>query len=487
MKNLNPEKFLLQKQNPFAKAIITSSLSYTFDELNTKVSGTAYHLKDQYILAGDRVGIIGKNDADFVINILALWQLSAIPVPLNTRLTENEIEEQLLLADCSCVLLQEEAVQYLKNINKKIILYPTQITENKSFIGRKVLNLDEPSVIIFTSGSTNKSKGIILSFGSLYNSALMSNQLLRYTRSDRWMASLPFYHVGGFSIITRSLLFGIPLIIPDSISTEVIKESLSKWQPTFVSLVAAQLKKLIDEGIAPNPELKNCLIGGGFSDYELVRKAYELGWPVNIVYGSTETSSFVTALLKDEIIIKPNSAGRAVPTNEIFIVDDEGNDLKPFEIGEIIIRSNALMSGYLNEDETNQVIKNGFYHTGDIGFLDEDGYLFIEGRKNFLISTGGENVNPVEVETILLQHPLIAEVAVFPLKDKEWGEIIAAAVVKKVNTDKISYDDLKTFLKGKISGFKIPKKIFFTDHLPKTELGKVKKDELINRYRLTSL
>lgn len=486
MKNLNPEKFLLQKQNPFAKAIITSSLSFTFDELNTKVSGTAYHLKDQYISAGDRVGIIGKNDADFVINILALWQLSAIPVPLNTRLNENEIEEQLKLSDCSCVLLQKELAQNLKNINKKIILYPTQITEKKSFIGRKELNLAEPAVIIFTSGTSNKSKGIILSFNSLFNSAINSNQLLRYTRSDRWLASLPFYHVGGFSIITRSLLFGIPLIIPDSLSTEVIKESLSKWQPTFVSLVAAQLKKLIDEGITPNPELKNCLIGGGFSDYELVRKAYELGWSVNIVYGSTETSSFVTALLKDEIIIKPNSAGRAIPTNEIFIVDDEGNDLKPFEIGEIIIRSNALMSGYLYEDETNQVIKNGFYHTGDIGYLDEDGYLFIEGRKNYLISTGGENVNPIEIEKALLEHPFIEEAAVFPLKDEKWGEIICAAVVLKDKSSQLSYNKLKEFLEGKISGFKIPKKIFFEDQLLKTELGKLEKAKLIDRYRLTS-
>jgi acyl-CoA synthetase (AMP-forming)/AMP-acid ligase II len=191
--------------------------------------------------------------------------------------------------------------------------------------------------------------------------------------------------------------------------------------------------------------------------------------------------------LKDEIIIKPNSAGRAIPTNEIFIFDDEGNDLKPFEIGEIIIRSNALMSGYLNKDEKNQVLKDGFYHTGDIGYLDEDGYLFVEGRKNFLISTGGENVNPIEVEKTLLQHPLIGEAAVFPLKDKEWGEIIAAVVVLKNKSARITYDDIKIFLQERISGFKIPKKIFFEDKLPKTELGKIEKDNLINRYRLTSL
>ncbi len=145
------------------------------------------------------------------------------------------------------------------------------------------------------------------------------------------------------------------------------------------------------------------------------------------------------------------------------------------------------MSGYIDESETQRAVKNGFYYSGDIGFLDEDGYLFIEGRKNFLISSGGENVNPIEVEKALLQHPLVAEAAVFPLKDEMWGEIICAAVVLKEKSNQLTLDQLKEFLEGKISGFKIPKKIFYLDQFLKTELGKVKKDELIERYRLTSL
>ena len=361
MTNLNPEKFLLQKQNPSDKAIITSFFNYTFEELKKKVFSTAYHLKEQNICAGDRVGIIGKNDVDFVINILALWQLSAIPVPLNVKLTESEIDEQLTSAKCSSVLTQKEFIERVKSTGKKIIGYPFETESDHPFIGSQEIKLDDPAVIIFTSGSSSKSKGIILSFNSLFNSALGSNQLLRYTSSDRWLASLPFYHIGGFSIITRSLLFGIPLIIPDSLSIEDLREALNKYQPTFISLVAAQLKKIVDDEVSPNPEVKNCLIGGGFSDYELIRKASELGWPVNNVYGSTETSSFVTALLKDELIFKPNSVGRAVPTNKIFITDKDGNEQKPFEIGEIVVQSNALMLGYIDESETNQVIKNGFY------------------------------------------------------------------------------------------------------------------------------
>ncbi len=487
MKNLSPEKFLLLKQNPSAKAIICSSATYTFDQLHQKVLATTSYFRSLQISSGDCVGILGKNDVDFVINILALWQLSCIPVPINTRLTESEIDEQLNFANCSTILIQKDFSEKIINKQKKVIEFPIEINEEISFDRRDKLEANDPAVILFTSGSTKKSKGIILSFDSLYNSAINSNQLLRYTHSDRWLASLPFYHIGGFSIITRSLLFGIPLIIPDSLSIDELVDSLNKWQPTFISLVAAQLKKFIDEGTSPNAELKNCLIGGGFSDMELIVKAYDLGWPVNLVYGSTETSSFVNALLKDEILIKPNSVGRAVPTNRIQISDDDGNELKPFEIGEITVRSNSLMSGYLDGNETKQVIKNGFYFTGDIGYVDEEGYLFIEGRKNYLISSGGENVNPIEIEKILLEHPLIKEAAIFPLKDKEWGEIIAAAVVLKIDSGKIEYEEIKKFLIDKISGFKIPKKIFFEDHLPKTELGKIEKEKLIERYRLTSL
>jgi o-succinylbenzoate---CoA ligase len=485
MKNLSPENFLLLKQNSLSTAIISSSVTYTFKELRKKVLSRASELKSQNVSSKDRVGVLGHNSVDYVTNILALWHLSALPVPINSKLNKTEINELLIAANCNSTLVSEEFLNYVNGIDSKVIDFRSDdnypISES-----REQLNLSDPAVIIFTSGSTSKSKGIILSFSSLYNSALNSNQLLRYTRSDRWLTSLPFYHVGGFSIITRSLLFGIPLIVPDSISVEHLIDSINKFQPTFISLVSAQLKKIVGENISPNPELKNCLIGGGFSDPEIIKKAYDLGWPVNLVYGSTETASFVTALLKDELIIKPNSVGRAIPTNRIKITDDDENELKPFEIGEVAVQSNAIMSGYLNEIDTNKVIKDGFYYTGDTGFVDEDGYLFIEGRKNYLISTGGENVNPIEVEKALLLHPLISEAAVFPLKDKEWGEIIAVAVVLKDRSDKLSYDDIKKFLQERISGFKIPKKIFFEDQLPKTELGKIEKAKLINRYRLTS-
>jgi len=487
MLNISKNNFLLSNQNPATKAIISSSLNLTYHELKQRVFSTAESLKNQNISSGERVGILCQNNPDFVLNVLALWQISAVPVPINIRLTNFEIEEQLNSASCSKLLIENEFSEKIKSLKVNKIIFPSIKTKNSTFTPREDFELNDPAVIIFTSGSTSKSKGVILSFESLYNSAINGNHLLRYTISDRWLASLPFYHVGGFSIITRAILFVIPLVIPDSLSVQDLVQVLNKWQPTFISLVSTQLKKIIDEGMAPNLELKNCLLGGGFADHKLLTKASDIGWPINIVYGSSETSSFVTALLKDEIIFKPNSVGRAVPTNKISISDNLGNELKPFEIGEITIQSNALMAGYLDKNETDKVIKNGFYHTDDIGYVDEEGYLFLEGRKNHLISSGGENINPIEIEDVLVRHPSIKEAAVYPLKDELWGEIVSASIVLSDESINLSFDEIKIFLKEKLPDFKIPKKIFFEEKLPKTDLGKVQKEKLIERYKFTSL
>ena len=181
MKNLSPDRFLLLKQNLSAKAIISSSVSYTFDELRNKVLSTAGYLRKQNISSGDRVGVIGQNDVAFVINILALWQLYAVPVPLNIRLNESEIDEQLTIANCSSVLVQKDLYARVKSKEKKIVQYPFETDSEYTFSEREEMKADNPAVIIFTSGSTSKSKGVILSFNSLYNSAINSNQLLRYT------------------------------------------------------------------------------------------------------------------------------------------------------------------------------------------------------------------------------------------------------------------------------------------------------------------
>jgi O-succinylbenzoic acid--CoA ligase len=482
MKAPPTNRFLLMDQDPKAKAVIMGSTKYNFEDLTKHVLSSASVLSEKGIAKNDLVGIYGSNSPNYLIFILALWQIGAIPVPLNTRLSKSEIQDQINITACKYILIDKENNFKSDNSSIKEIEFPSIKKNGKQFNQRRDINLDETAVIIFTSGSGKSPKGVRLSFNSLYQSGFNSNKLLRYSHSDRWLLSLPLYHVGGFSIIIRSILWGIPIIFPHSFSSDDIALELINSQPTFISLITAQLKILIDKKIPPNPELKNCLLGGGFSDQELVKKAIDLGWPINIVYGSTETASFVTALLTEEFNVKRNSVGRAVPPANIFIFDEYRNELKPYEVGEIAIQSTSLLEDYINKPIAD--LKDRIYFTGDIGYLDEEGYLFMVGRKDYLISTGGENVNPAEVESVLLQHPGISEAIVFPIRDSKWGEIVAAAIVQKDKTSNLTFENVREFLEGKVSIFKIPKKIFIEKEFPKTELGKVERDKLIKNYML---
>jgi O-succinylbenzoic acid--CoA ligase len=240
---------------------------------------------------------------------------------------------------------------------------------------------------------------------------------------------------------------------------------------------------MVEADILPNDELKNTLLGGGFINQRLVFDAISDGWNITKVYGSTETSSFVSSISDEEIYDKPKSVGTAVKPNQIIIVNENRFQIPWGEVGEIAVSSPAVMKGYYNDvDETEKKIEDGFYYTGDMGFVDADNYLFIEARRTDLIVTGGENVNPNEVEKRLIEHPEIADAAVFPLKDNDWGEIVVAAIVLKDEKNSIELDDLQEFLKDDLAGFKIPKKLFVEKELPRNELEKILRGKLIEKY-----
>jgi O-succinylbenzoic acid--CoA ligase len=236
------------------------------------------------------------------------------------------------------------------------------------------------------------------------------------------------------------------------------------------------MKNLLVKNAPPTPELRHVLLGGGFIYSSIMEEAFTKSWKVSKVYGSTETSSFVTILGPEEFKLKPESAGKPILPNEIFIIDESGNELPNDSEGEIAVKSPAVMKRYFeNQEATENKLRNNLYFTGDIGYKDSNGYLYLVNRRNDLIVTGGENVNPVEVEAIILKFSGVKEVCVFGIDDKKWGQKVAAAIIPKPN-EKFSLEDLKDFLKDKIASFKIPKQISVIDELPKTELGKVRRD-----------
>ena len=458
--------------------IISDKERISFKSLNDKSISLANKLKHDGVKPDDIVPILLENSPNFIIAVLALWMTEAIPVPINLKLSKLEIEEQLKFLKCKFVLVDESYKEKI-NVNdvKKIGLSVLNEDSEKIEVD---FNFDESktAVIMFTSGSSAKPKAVELSFSNLIHSALIGNKYLKQTSDDRWLASLPFYHIGGFSIIFRALIFGTAIIFPADLKIKSLHSSIQSFNPSLISLVSSQMSELLNNNIHPNRDLRHVLLGGGFIDSSIIKKALTKGWKVSKVYGSTETSSFVTVLSPEEYKLKPESAGKPIHPNEILIVDENGNELTENTEGEIVIKSPALMKGYFKDDEaTKQKLKDGLYFTGDIGYQDKDGYLYVVNRRSDLVVTGGENVNHVEVEEVIMKFPRVKEVCVFGIDDTKWGQKVAVAIVSKPN-EKFSLEDLKDFLKDKIASFKIPKEIYFVEELPKTELGKIKLENL---------
>lgn len=423
--------------------------------------------KDDYVV------ICIEDKVLFIKTVIALWLIGAVPVPINTRMLDSEIASLLdnnkfkffISDDREIDIRISSAAQIIVADNEKFVNSDNETTE--------IPGVENEAVVIFTSGSTGKPKGVVHTFSSLTGSIENANSILNQEEEkDGWLASLPFYHIGGFQILCRSLYYGSKIIIPKSFQTEDLVKSISVSNPTHLSLVSPQLERLIEKNIVPGNSLKVSLVGGGFIDDDLMIKSEAMGWKPYRVYGSSETASLITALTSKEIKLKPASVGRPLPGVQIKISVDS----------EILINSKSNFKCYLeDENETLNKLADGFYHSGDLGFIDNEGYLFIESRRNDLIVTGGENVNPIEVEKVFMTINGIKEACVFAQPNKTWGQIVACALV----VDSVLVDEkvIKESLKQMLAGYKIPKRFYFTDHLPKTSLGKFEREKIKNIFK----
>ncbi|MGE5806799.1 MAG: o-succinylbenzoate--CoA ligase [Ignavibacteria bacterium] len=459
----------LLEHPPTSAAVFTGNKFFTYSDLVKEIKFSVHSLKYLDISRGDHVGIIRNNEIHFISLVFALWNCGAVPVLLNAKLSNNEIHNQVLFTGCKSVFIHHKFIKELSFPEIKTVEFPfaEKIEAEESF-SFKESKPDDTAVIIFTSGSSGKPKAVELSFENLLQSAVIGNKVLKLNSMDRFLASLPFYHIGGFSIIIRAVLFGSSVIIPESLSAEELIKSITLYNPTAASLVSNQLKIFVEKKIIPPKELRLVLLGGGFFNMELVLEAMNQGWKIAKVYGTTETSSFIAFMNYEESGLRPGASGKAINPNRIMITKE----------GEIGIISPAVMKGYYNnKEETSLKLKDGIFYSGDIGYIDQDGYLYIEAKRNDLIVSGGENINPAEVEKEISAHPKVNEAAVVGIEDKEWGQAVSAAIVVR-QEENLSEDELKNFLKYRIASFKIPKKVVFLNELPKTELGKVQKEKV---------
>jgi o-succinylbenzoate---CoA ligase len=465
--------------NPDGSAVRTGSDRITFRELSERADIRAAQCAAFGIAAGTNVGLLTSVSVETVLVLHALIKTGAVIVPLNARLDETELREQITFADCThCIIdTNAEAIGGLPGDIRAITIADLHDTGVPEEMNPVTIDMDATLAMIFTSGTSGLRKAVELSYSNFLYSAIGTLLRLDIRPDDSWLLSLPVYHIGGFAIPVRTMLYGIPVIVPRSLSTEAIGTSIREDDPSILSLVPTMMKRLIDAGVRPNRSHRVLLLGGGPVDQESVTKWRDAGWKIAPTYGATETCSQV-ATLRPEEASTTLSAGMPLPFNRIRITDDKGSTLPPNETGTIEVSSPAVMKGYYKQRElSDSVVRDGWYRTGDFGRVDERGNLYIDSRRTDLIVSGGENVNPVEVEIALHGHPGVEDVCVFPYPDPEWGQIVAAAIVFRSRPS--NFGEIKKFLSGRLASYKIPKKLYPLESIPYTEHGKINRREIL--------
>lgn len=444
------------EKSPDMPALIIGAQAWTYRRLHALVDDWCGRIAPLGVTPGGRVAVSLPNGLNYVCLVHALARLGVVLEPLNTRLTEREQTWQIEQAGADFVIRAADALAQV---------------ELGAFRSAR-LNLDAVQSIVFTSGTTGTPKGAQITFGNLYHSALASAERLGSSPEDRWFCPLPFYHVGGLSIIFRSGIYGSSIVLPDTTSTEAIIKGLHDSQATIVSLVPTQLYRMLEAGFQPPPSLRLILLGGTASAPELVRRCIERDVPIALTYGLTECASQVATATPGQVRAKPGSVGKPLKGTTVQIVDEAGNDLSPGEYGEIVVSGATVMRGYLGQPPT-----DGTFHTGDIGYLDADGDLWVVQRRSDLIVSGGENVYPSEVEAVLCQHPAVADACVVGVPDAEWGQRVSAVVTLRPG-ESLREADLLAFSRERLAGYKQPREVVFVDALPQTASGKIQRTKV---------
>ncbi|WKB35096.1 o-succinylbenzoate--CoA ligase [Terrilactibacillus sp. S3-3] len=451
----------------------------TFAELNSQVIVLAQKLLAYGLKKNEKVALLFQNSPDFVRLYHALMYVGAVAVPLNTRLTVDEqvwqladsgakllvcdpfflSQGQLIREKCSAVLL---SVEELNNLPKS----PAPLSPD--------IRLNDPCTIIYTSGTTGHPKGVVLSYGNHWWSAVGSMLNLGMPAGDKWLSCVPLFHVSGLSILMKNVIYGMPVVLQQKFLPQAVNEAICRKGVTIVSVVTNMLMRMLDcLGNHRYPESFRCmLLGGGPAPLPILNRCREKDIPVYQTYGLTETASQIVTLPPEYMLAKLGSAGKPLFPAQIKIVD-KGKELGVNQEGEIVVKGANVTSGYLNRREiTEKVLHNGWFHTGDIGFLDKDGFLYVLDRRKDLIISGGENIYPAEIEAILIEHPDVEEAGVIGVKDERWGQV-PFAFVKMRDNRPFSEKTVLAFCQKKLAGYKVPKKIIEIDKMPRNAAKKL--------------
>ena len=514
---MNTPEFLLISSSicPDRESIIFEGNRWSFSDLADRSNRLANALVGMGVGQGDKVGMLQVNCNECIEVYFATAKLGATYVPLNFRARAEELEFMINFSEASALFLGQRYVKMINSMREQIpgmknlvsVEGPAEgMVDYESVIAgadpeEVFTDIDDndTSILMFTAGTTGQPKGVMLTHDNLATYVLNNVSPADPDIEEKNILTVPLYHIAGMQAVLAAVYGGRTLVVqrqfePSDWMTLVESESVTR-----AMMVPTMLKQLMEHEEFPDRNLSSLQVityGAAPMPVEVITKAIEVfpGTRFINAFGQTESASTITMLTPEDHVIEGSpgeraiklkrlgSIGRALGDTEVKIFDEEGSEQPVDEVGEIVARGPRVMKGYWKAEEaTNSTIRNGWLYTGDIGYMDEAGYIFLSGRAKDIIIRAGENISPEQVEATLHSHPAIDEAAVIGVPDPQWGEKVRAIVALKAGAQ-ASEADIIEHCRGQLASFKKPESVIFVDSLPRNPLGKVLKRVLRQEY-----
>jgi long-chain acyl-CoA synthetase len=460
---------------------------FTYREFENVVRRVAGLLAAKGIRKGDVVSLLLPNSVEYVIAYFACWHLGALAGPINSLLKAQEIEYVISNSESKVVLVASEFVPRIEN--NDFVVFDDVAQVDAEPIEPTPVDCDDEAIIIYTSGTTGKPKGCLLTHGNVIANARQISSWLGFTDTDRLLTMMPLFHMNAVSVTTMSALYaGGSTVVSSKFSASRFWQIISDYRITSFGSVATMLSMLLStypDGVPPGlntQQLRFAMCGSAPVPAE-VMKRFEETFNCLVVegYGLSESTCRSTFNPPNRRR-RPGSCGLPIG-NEMRVVDDADRDVRDGSLGEIVLRGENILKGYYkNPEATATAFRNGWFHTGDIGYRDADGFYYIVDRKSDMIIRGGENIYPREIDEVLYQHPSVAAAAAVGVPDDLYGEEVAAVIVLKDGA-KSSEQEVIDFCKARLADYKCPKTVHFVHDIPKGPTGKLLKRELVKMLK----
>jgi acyl-CoA synthetase (AMP-forming)/AMP-acid ligase II len=502
---------------PERDCIVFEGKRWTYAQLNERVNQLANVLASMGVEKGDRVGILHVNCNQYLEAYFATTKLGSIFVPLNFRAKADELSYMISNAEAKVLFVGSRYLDVVDTMlpqlstirqcisidsrNEGKLYYEDLFREASSEELMTEIGDEDVTILVYTAGTTGRPKGVPLRHNAFVSYVLDNVEPASPDIEERNLLTVPLYHVAGIQAMLAAIYGGRTLVMMRQFEVKEWLEMIQREKATRAMLVPTMLKRVIDDPDFNRYDLKSLKVvtyGAAPMPFEVISKAIRaLPWVRFInAFGQTETASTITTLGPEDHILEgteeergkklkrlTSSIGRPLPDIEVKIVDEDGKALGPLEVGEILARGSRIMSGYWrDEQKTKQVItSDGWLRTGDMGWMDEEGYIYLAGRGDDMIIRGGENISPEEVENVLHSHPKVEEAAVIGVSDPEWGQEPRAIVVLKEG-ETATAEEIMEYCRSRLSGFKRPRSVVFLDSLPRNPMGKVLRKKLREEY-----